>query len=272
MKIYNKVVIIKFFTGLGEKRKRASLLAFFLWCSTLAADPITWEDHFLTRFAHNTAELQMQVYTSPSTLGILAAATPYYLLTRHMDESLNECFFCFAHKKNINQWDPAFHDAMDKILMYSCLGFGLLAFWPFDRQIKVDGEIFLAGLLSVYLMKNILKQHDHEGCLRPKNEHFDPNRKWYGGCPSGHMAEAIFMTTYWGYLYGPIMAVPLALFSCLMGIDFVVGNRHYVSQLIAGAALGVTYGIAACKIHDHITSSSWYMDFTGCGVEAGWQF
>lgn len=62
--------------------------------------------------------------------------------------------------------------------------------------------------------------------------------------PSGHMALlAAFATVLWQSYPGMRLFLPAVL--CVAGAAMVAGNWHYVSDIIAGAALGIAMGLAA---------------------------
>ena len=62
------------------------------------------------------------------------------------------------------------------------------------------------------------------------------------GFPSGHTITAFcfapVVTRYWGWGAG----VPAYLLATLTGLARVEGSHHYLSDVIAGAALGVIIG------------------------------
>lgn len=65
--------------------------------------------------------------------------------------------------------------------------------------------------------------------------------------PSGHMALlSAFACVLWQSYPGMRLFLPLAL--CLAAAAIVVGNWHYVSDVIAGAALGSSAGLATAQI------------------------
>ena len=46
-------------------------------------------------------------------------------------------------------------------------------------------------------------------------------------------------------------AIPLSILSAYVGATFVVCNRHYASQIAAGAGLGALYAVAASRVIDN---------------------
>jgi len=68
------------------------------------------------------------------------------------------------------------------------------------------------------------------------------------------------MATLWGLRHGPRWAFPIGAFGVFVLVDFINCNRHYLSQMIAGAGLGMIYGFAASKVVDKKLSENWCFD------------
>jgi membrane-associated phospholipid phosphatase len=60
--------------------------------------------------------------------------------------------------------------------------------------------------------------------------------------PSGHTSNAFAWATVAAHYYGPKLAVPAYLFAGLVGVGRLEKNAHYLSDVFAGAALGVLVG------------------------------
>ena len=56
------------------------------------------------------------------------------------------------------------------------------------------------------------------------------------------------MAYLFGAELGPDYAVPLGAFATLVAIQSVAINRHTISQVVAGTALGVIFGVASQKV------------------------
>jgi len=58
------------------------------------------------------------------------------------------------------------------------------------------------------------------------------------------------MAVMFGMRYGLRAGVPLGVLAAAIGVTFLNCNRHYLSQMVAGAGLGTLYAIAANKLVD----------------------
>jgi PAP2 superfamily protein len=185
---------------------------------------------------------------SLTSVKVLACAAPVYALARAFDERIHHCFYDKEQHKNIHQFHDCCHWLSSRglgIPIVLCAGFSLFSQ---HEQARLTGYFLLIGLPFVIFGKDLLKCWEAPHCLRPRNEHFDRHHRAHGGFPSGHMAQAMYMTVLFGKRYGPIAWVPLGLYSGFLLATFTNCNRHYVSQMVAGAALGAMYALAADKL------------------------
>ena len=65
------------------------------------------------------------------------------------------------------------------------------------------------------------------------------------------MAASVYMAVFFGHRYGLKFSVPLGLCSAFIGVTYLSSNRHYLSQLVGGAAWGALWAYAATKNVDH---------------------
>ena len=182
---------------------------------------------------------------------VIASTLPLYLATRLADEPLQCHFFSHNGHKNINKMPNWCHDIGQFGVGIPIVLFGSQLFLSNDPEWREAAWMLLLGMPFVIFGKDIIKKFDAEFCLRPWHEKFCHNHKQSsGGFPSGHMAQATYVATLYGMRFGPKLAIPLAFFAASIGIIFINCNRHYLSQIVAGAGLGVLYGIAANKVID----------------------
>jgi membrane-associated phospholipid phosphatase len=65
--------------------------------------------------------------------------------------------------------------------------------------------------------------------------------------PSSHMAYVLSLLTVYIYYYRKFWPLALA-FALFMAFARIHNGMHYPSDVLAGAALGILYGVAAIKI------------------------
>lgn len=126
----------------------------------------------------------------------------------------------------------------------------LMSYTLFGKE-EVDrkmGRIFTTIMPFVIFGKDIIKKIKFDFCLRPWNEKFSHEKRAHGGFPSGHMAEAVYMAAFFGMHYGLSHAAPLGIFAGIIGVTFINVNRHYLSQIVAGAVWGAMFAVASHKL------------------------
>jgi membrane-associated phospholipid phosphatase len=182
---------------------------------------------------------------------VIAATLPVYLGARLVDNPIQSHFFSHWSHKNINQMPGWCHEAVRFGVGIPIALLGAQVFLSSDPEWREAGWMLLLGIPFVIFGKDIIKRIDEDFCLRPWHEHYiHSHKRSGGGFPSGHMAQAAYIATLYGIRFGHRMAVPLTFFAAALGIVFLNCNRHYFSQIVAGAGLGALYGIAANKVID----------------------
>jgi len=119
-----------------------------------------------------------------------------------------------------------------------------------DEDMRVTSQVFLIGMPFVLLAKDIVKKLDFDVCKRPFHEKFAKEQRAFGGFPSGHLAEATYTAVLYGMRYGPNYAIPLGSIAIFVTCVFLSSNRHYLSQMVAGAGFGAMYAFSANKLID----------------------
>lgn len=206
--------------------------------------------HFLGQVVIDAIDLHYNIFSTDSAK-IITGFMPFYLLTRLLDKDIQCHFYDPKYHKNINQFPNKCHRVAKFGVSIPIVFLSSLAIWGWTEDIRYTGRMTGIGLPFVHSGKNIIKKARARICLRPWHEDFSPKKRSSGGFPSGHMANVTYMVTLWGLRNGPRWAIPLSLAAGFVFADFINQNRHYVSQMIAGAALGVLYGVAASKIVDN---------------------
>jgi len=208
---------------------------------------------------------------------VIAATLPVYLGARLMDNSIQSHFFSHWSHKNINQMPNCCHELVRFGIGIPIALLGSQVFLSSDPEWREAGWMLLLGIPFVIFGKNIIKKFDEDFCLRPWHEDFmHTHKRSGGGFPSGHMAQATYIATLYGMRFGHRMAVPLTFFAAALGIVFLNCNRHYFSQIVAGAGLGALYGIAANKVIDSKLSENVNLgvcfDHGGPAIRASYSF
>ncbi len=69
-----------------------------------------------------------------------------------------------------------------------------------------------------------------------------PDRSNRLSFPSGHTASTFAMARYVQQRYGPQPSMPLYVLAAVTGVGRMEGNRHYLSDVLMGAAVGIAVG------------------------------
>jgi hypothetical protein len=195
---------------------------------------------------------------SVDTAKILTGFTPFYLISRSIDDDIQSRFYDEKYHKNINQFHQKCHQVARFGVGVPMGVFSSLAIIAPDKDIRMTARMFAIGLPFVHSGKDIIKSIDAKACLRPWHEDFSKEKRSSGGFPSGHMANITYAATLFGLRHGIKWAAPLSLFAVFVAADFINCNRHYLSQIIAGAGLGVLYAVAATKVIEKRIQKNFY--------------
>jgi membrane-associated phospholipid phosphatase len=204
-----------------------------------------WFMEMVETLAHDFAQIHAELW-SLDTVKIVTATAPAYLVARWSDPHVHTCFYDATFHKNKCQTPWWFSKLVEKSADVGSLIYISFAVIAPNQATRHRARIFGVGLLSVLVVKDLIKSLRSDANLRPFNEYFRRKRT-FGGFPSGHMIESAYLATVLGLEYGPILAIPLTAAAGLMFGVLVGSNRHYASQVVVGAALGVAYGLAVHK-------------------------
>jgi hypothetical protein len=203
--------------------------------------------YFIGEIIMDALLLQRYVF-SVTTAQVLTGFTPFYIAARSIDEDAQSRFYDPQCHKNTNQLPQSCHMVAKHGVGVPMVLLSSLALFAQDEDLRMTARLFAIGLPFVHFGKNIIKSIDTKACLRPWHEDFSCAKRSSGGFPSGHMANITFAATLFGVRHGLKWGIPLGLFATFVFVDFVNCNRHYISQIIAGAGLGVIYALAANKV------------------------
>ena len=205
--------------------------------------------YMLGEFAEDVIRINLGLFSWDS-FKIFVTTAPFFCGARMIDEKLHNCSFDQKHKKNRNE--PA---QWSKEIARLSIGvpialLGSQAFFSRNANMQMTGRIFLTGMPFVLLAKDLIKKLDFDLCKRPFHEKFAKHQRKFGGFPSGHLAEITYTTVLWSLRFGPNFAVPLGAIAAFVGVIFLSSNRHYLSQMIAGAGFGAMYAMSANRLID----------------------
>lgn len=193
---------------------------------------------------------------SLDTMKLLTYIAPFYIIARRADKPIHKKFYNYSTQTNKNQ-PPSWVNKLlfDAIPIIPAVMYGLTAFVHEDYYARRTAQIFCAGFLWAWSSKILLKQLKSASCLRPLNANYN-SKLVHGGNPSGHTSIAAFSATFLGLTRGPKWGIPLSLAAATTGTLGFINNRHYLSQVVAGAGLGVIIGFAAHQVLEKIPEPS----------------
>lgn len=222
------------------------------------------------RFAHRAARFMGEIIVdavmlnvsllSMQTVKVITGFAPVYLASRMVDENVQSHFYDPQRHKNINQFPQGCHNIAKYGVGVPMVALSSLAFFGWNEDLRMTARLFAIGLPFVQSGKDIIKSLRFKSCLRPWHEDFGRKKRSSGGFPSGHMANVVYMTSLFGMRHGPAWAIPLGLFSTFVFVDFLNCNRHYLSQLFAGAGLGLIFALAANKVIEQKLEARLFLD------------
>lgn len=192
------------------------------------------------------------------TFKILVGFFPAFIASRMIDNGVQDNFFCHGCHRNVNQLPGWCHTLAQWGFSVPIVALGSLVVFSKNYEFRQTGWMLWIGLPFLIWGKKIIKvfdtnYFDADCCLRPWHQDFcgAAHQRHPGGLPSGHMAEAVYLAVLYGSRFGPAFGVPLGALAVGVGAVFLNCNRHYLSQLIAGVALGTIFAVAANKVIDH---------------------
>jgi len=194
----------------------------------------------------DTFEINSNLF-SLSTLHILSLSTPIYLFALDFDQKINYLFYNKIEHQNIRQFTDfnfKYNIELSDILLTNSIFLSSIGYFSNNQKFKTISYKLMLGLCCAGIVKKIIKLIKWNNSLRPNNQNFIKNQKYYGGFPSGHLMTMSYLSTIWINQLGIKKAFPIIAATSYIFIDYIVKNRHYISQLIAGSTLGIIYGCA----------------------------
>ncbi len=223
-------------------------------------------ENFLGGLWRDIINLNKYALFSFDSYKVVTLTFPMYVITRMFDEKLQSHFHKNCCKRDVHQ-APAWCRTLSQYgLGIPMTTLGLMTLFGKNEEFRTTGRIFLVGMPFVIWGKDIIKKFRFDANRRPWCDRFPCQERALGGFPSGHMAEVTYMTVLYGLRYGFKAAVPLGIFSTFLGVTFLNCNRHYASQLVAGAGLGTLFALAADKVID-VRLEKKYKERFSCGFD-----
>lgn len=228
-------------------------------------------------FLYDFFEVNRQFFTI-DTMKVLTGVVPLYIITRQIDHNLHRCFYDAQRHLNIRLCPEGASHAISRGVPYLIAGMALLPFAGHDPDWHLTADVYFKGVISIWLLKDLIKHTiKTEACRRPWNQHFSAKERSFGGFPSGHMAEMFYTTTLFGWRHGAKIGLPLSIYTAALFITSLSSNRHYASQLVAGAGLGLAYTLATLKVINKRESiGGWSVDCDfgqqGTGIKVSYEF
>lgn len=235
----------------------------FLFCAveqspySFCKNPFFWGCGQIREWVIDFAWLHRNLFSIDSAK-ICTACTPLYLITRYSDNPLQDNFYDPVLHKNMHQLPSCVVTGIEKTVSASVFAVASFSLFVPDMRLRTTSRLFAIGLISGLFLKDTLKKAKTNANIRPWHEKFSKTQRAHGGFPSGHMFEITCMTVVFGLEYGLKAWIPLSFVSTAMALASISSNRHYISQVVAGAALGTLYGVAAYKRLDVLMSDFFF--------------
>lgn len=211
-------------------------------------------------------DLGKYVLFSTETFKVISTTFPFYVATRMFDEKLQSNFHKRCCQKDYNQAPEWCRTVCKYGISLPIMTLALMTIFGGNEEFRTTGRVFLLGMPFVLWGKDVIKSFRFDANMRPWCDRFPCKERAMGGFPSGHMAEVTFMSVLYGKRFGWKAAMPLALFSTFLGATFLNCNRHYLSQLVAGSALGAIFALAADKVIDNRLARKYNAKYS-CGFD-----
>jgi membrane-associated phospholipid phosphatase len=222
---------------------------------------------------HPVKTLWRQIYTGvprlitdffcPTNFAILAASLPFYFGARMFDKPIHYLHYCPLHHHNIEEFGDDIKSAVDPGIEYFTASIAGIGFLPIEKKLQTTCRAVALTIPFAECSKWLLRSIKWNGGKRPLNEHYSKTKRYYNGFPSGHMMMTCLLTTLFTAEFGPKAFVPFSIITIMTATELLHDNRHYLSQMVAGSALGVAFGWAAHTVTEFL------LDQDRCSISGG---
>ena len=137
--------------------------------------------------------------------------------------------------------------ADEKVLSSALLLYGALGGEESWKDIRAVTSAALASAGFVYLLKYTTGRKRPEGVSPRSNSSF----------PSGHAAGAFLISSYFSSRYRKL-TVPLYVWAVGVGLSRIYLKRHWPTDVLADALIGIVSGLIAFKYRDRLGAFQFY--------------
>ena len=116
-----------------------------------------------------------------------------------------------------------------------------------------DNQKFRA--MSFSLAQGFIMTETIVHSIKAASDRHRPNRENEHSFPSGHTSSLFTYATVISHYYGGKAGIPAYSVATLVGLSRIEKHKHYVSDVIAGAALGYLIGRTVVKVTDRRATS-----------------
>lgn len=196
--------------------------------------------------------LVMKEAVSLDSMLILTAFTPFYLGARMTDEEIHRGFYDSKYHKNKDYPHKCLEWSTHGSMIFPIMALGGLMQFSSDPRVRLTGGVAFSGVvitqITNQLIKHIWATQPIRAACRPLNEHFCPHKRVYNGFPSGHALGCAYIAVLCGLQLGAKWAIPVGGICALIAGLTIQCNRHYASQVVAGAGVGTIFAVASSKV------------------------
>lgn len=133
-----------------------------------------------------------------------------------------------------------------------------------NKSVVETGRALIEAEIITAVMTSVIKVS--VGRERPDGS----GNRFSSSFPSGHVSGSFALASTIDSMYGHYVGIPLYLFAGYVGFSRMSDNKHFLSDVIFGAALGTAIGRGVAKIHKNEYNSKFhivpYTDGNGGGL------
>ena len=194
----------------------------FVFCTTVLSAKLNTSDYLMDGIT--------EAFTSSQNLTLLGTAAVSIFALRNYDDDIQR--YSQKHGLMSNTLSHQLDLYGGRWAYPALLGLAMLKSGTRDE--KMDRLLFSSSAIGVTMMTTIVIKKAI-GRLRPNGE----NRRSF---PSGHTSGSFAVAAVVDELYGEKAGVPAYLIAGLVGVHRIHDNEHWLTDVIAGAALGTIVG------------------------------